>query len=132
MDAVVSLLDNLPHKCTIRRQRTTGGLTDSLGGVRKNTRDEQTGVPCWEQSLSTREIMAYDKQNIVANRKIYFSTNPNITDRHEIIITERNGVAVPESQQEVIDGLLPAGPDASAGLAVLFRVIGGVNSGKVA
>lgn len=85
---------------------------------------EQIRVPCWEQALSTTEVLKYEKRGISVNTKVYFTTDPAVTDRHDIVITKRNGVAVPAASQKILRGLLPAQPDAGAGLGVLYRVIG--------
>lgn len=127
----MSLLQSLPHLCTIRRRKNAGTATsgDAFGGPKNSRVEEQTNVPCWEQPLSANEQLKYDKMGVVANRKIYFTTNPNITDRSEIIITQRHGEDVAEADQVVIDGLIAADPDASAGLGRLFRVMGNVAPG---
>jgi hypothetical protein len=127
----MSLLQSLPHLCTIRRRKNAGTATsgDAYGGPKHSRVEEQTDVPCWEQALSSTEQLKYDKMGVTANRKIYFTTNPNITDRSEIIITQRNGVDIDEADQVVIDGLTAADPDAGAGLGRLFRVMGNVTPG---
>lgn len=64
----------------------------------------------------------FNKKNMDISTKIYFSTDPQLSDRDEIIITKRKGVAVPSAEQVALRCIKTAGPDASAGLGVLFRV----------
>lgn len=74
--------------------------------------------------------MLYAKQGMNITTKVYFTSDPGITDRHEIVITERNGVAVPTASQKTLKSLMAAVPDAGAGLGVLFRVLGSYISGE--
>lgn len=115
----MSLLDNLPHKCTIQRRQQTAS---PLGGNRVTRVVEQTNVACWEQSVNTSEVEKFGKKGMMVTTKIYFTSDPGVTDRHEILITERNGTAV--SSPVRMQVLQPAYPDASAGLGVLYRVMG--------
>jgi hypothetical protein len=113
----MSLLDNFPHRCTIQyRVRTKG----TLGGSSDAPVVEQTDVPCWEQNASHREVTDYEKDGISVTHKTYFVSNPNITRRHEIVMTERDGVSVAEDPKEVRSD---ARPDASAGLGVVWKVM---------
>lgn len=116
-----------PHRATIQRRSRAA---DSLGGSRETRIVEQTNVPCWEQTVNSVEMAEYDKIGVVANRKIYFLEDPGITDRHEIVITRRNGTTVPVANRQIIDGLLPSGPDASVGKGILFKVLGKIQPGQ--
>jgi hypothetical protein len=117
----MSLLDNLPHEASIYLRTRT---SDKLGGNRETRTLVRSGVACWQQSVSTNEVMKYSKSNMSVTTKVYFTENPAVTDRHEIVITKRMGVAVPVAEQTNLQVLQPAVPDASAGLGVLFRVMG--------
>jgi len=116
----MSLLDNLPHRCTIQRlSRTKGGL----GGSRTAPTAEQTDVECWEQAATQADVLDYEKRGMSVTTKVYFAAQPMVTERHQIVITERNGVAVPAASQVAMDVVVEARPDASAGLGVLWKVM---------
>lgn len=114
----MSLLDNLPHECTIQRRIRSN---DGLSGNKRSVTVEQTAVSCWEQQASASEITAYGKRGITITTKVYFTSDPQVTERHQLLITSRNGTAV--ASPDVLDVQSQAIPDASAGLAVLFRVM---------
>jgi len=114
----MSLLDNFPHECTIRRRTIAKG---DLGGGKTSSTVEQTGVSCWVQTASDREVLAYEKMGMSINRKIYFLSDPSVTERHEILVTKKLGVAV--SSPAVLEVRSEALPDASAGLGVVYRVM---------
>ena len=115
----MSLLDNLPHKCKIQRRDQTAS---PLGGNRVTRTVEQENVACWEQTANTSEVEKFGKMGIRVTTKIYFTTDPGVTDRHEILVTERNGVTVASPVR--LQVLQPAYPDASVGLGLLYRVMG--------
>ena len=123
----MSLLDSFPHKCRIQRRRR---INDELAGSREVRITEQTDVECWEQQVSSSAVLKYAKMGMNISTKIYFLEDPGVTDRHEIVITERNGTSVPTAQQVTVQSLTPAIPDASAGLGVLFRVMGSDTPGQ--
>ncbi len=114
----MSLLDSMPHECTIQKLVKSSG---DLGGGRTVPAVEQTGVVCWEQSASASEIANYDKRGIRITRKVYFPVDPGITEQHQILITKRGGVAV--SSPLVLDVRSEVEPGASAGMGILFRVM---------
>lgn len=115
----MSLLDNLPHKCKIqRRKRAAGSL-----GTGSSLVVEQTDVACWVQQAGTSEIKEYERRGMRVNRKIYFNTNPGITEQHELVITELNDVAIPAASQVPLEVRTEPRPDASAGLGVLYKVM---------
>lgn len=123
----MSLLDNLPHECTILRKKTT---RDSVGGSFNATPvTVQTGVACWEQQASSRDMQEFKKRAISADRKIFFNTDPAVNEQNQIIITKRNGVAVPAASQVTLDVMSSPLPDAGAGLGVVFRVMCNTTSG---
>ena len=83
-----SLLDNLPHRCTIRRRVET---VDELGGLVGSITVEQTDVPCWEQAATAKETSDFRQKGMSVDRTIYFKDDPQVTAAHEIIITARSG-----------------------------------------
>ena len=131
----MSLLDavNMPHRCTIARVVRS---VDSVGGNLFGVVIEQTNVPCWQQRAGASEQKLSDKPQITATTTIYFPTNPQVTERHLILITDRNGdetsnlditdVSNPDTLRVVDFG----DPDDSAGLGVLFSVTCSDNSGE--
>lgn len=123
----MSLLDNLPHTCTIRRRTRTKG---TLAGSKSGSTGDQTGVLCWEQKASPREIEEYGKRGIVVSTKIYFAADPGVTEQHQIIVTARRGVAVASAYQFAQDVKVTEAPDGSAGMAVLWKVFCDYHTGK--
>ncbi|MEE9592665.1 MAG: hypothetical protein V3W28_03685 [Thermoplasmata archaeon] len=123
----MSLLDQLPDRCTIRRRsRTKGGLA----GSKTNTADEQTGVECWDQSASASEVSRYNKRGVLVSHKVYFTTDPGVTERHQIVVTSRGGTAVAAASQVPLDVKAIDDPDASAGLGVVFKVMCDYDQGR--
>jgi len=82
--------------------------------------NEQTAVKCWEQPAGTSEVQTYQKKGMQITHTIYFIANPNVTSRHQILVTSKQGVAV--ASPEVFDVMSSESPDASAGLGVVWRV----------
>ena len=128
----MSLLTNMPHVCTIGRQKR---VADTMIGNKYSIVIEQTDVPCWEQKVSAKEIMEYEKRGIDVTTKVYFAENPRLTEQHRILITSRQGIA--ESNLDITDVGNPntldvtavINPDASAGLGALYRVMCTGNTG---
>lgn len=118
----MSILEELPHRCTIRHRINT---IDDLGGNVDSMQVDATNVECWEQTASSNEKMEWQKRGISVTKKVYFTSNPNVTSRHQILVTHRNGDAV--ANPVAYDVLSYADPDASAGLGVVYRVMLGIN-----
>ncbi len=116
--ARISLLDNFPHECTIRKRTRAKG---SLIGSKDSFPATQTAVSCWEQNATHGEILDYEKRGISITRKVYFLTDPGVNARNTIEITKRRGVDV--SSPIRLDVRSKALPDASAGLGVVFKVM---------
>ena len=114
----MSLLDNMPHRATIRRNTRSSG---TLAGSKDTPVVEQTDVRCWAQNAGAAETLDYQRRGMSVNRKIYFPTDPGVTTRHEILITEKGGVAV--AVPLVLEVRTEALPDASAGTGVVFKVM---------
>ena len=81
----------------------------------------QTDVVCWEQNANHNEILDYEKRGMSINRKVYFLTDPGVTVRNQILITERDGVAVANPIE--LEVRTKSNPDASAGLGVVYKVM---------
>lgn len=127
----MALFDNFPHKATIRRRTRTKTGGGDIGGGTGTPVIVSSDVECWEQGVSDREVAEYDKRGMNLMRKIYFLTDPGVTERHEVIITERNGTSVAAASQTPMDVLSAADPDATAGLGIVFRVMCGKNPGAL-
>jgi hypothetical protein len=121
----MSLLDNMPHLCTIRRRKHTKG---GLGGTKATYQTVQTGVACWEQSAGDSRESAMQKKGMAITHKVYFKTNPNVTGRFQILITQRknrDGSITTIGDPLPLDVLSIAVPDMAAGLGVVYRVLCG-------
>ena len=115
---MMSLLEALPHRCTIRHRTRKAG---ALGGAKDAFPSERTDVECWEQQAGANETADYEKRGMSITTKIYFTTDPGLTSRHQILVTERDGATV--SSPVVMDVMSVAAPDVSAGMGLLFRVM---------
>ncbi len=129
----MSLLDQFPDRCTIRRRTRSKG---TLGGGKDGSTDEQTGVQCWEQAANASEVERYNKRGQVVTRKVYFLSDPGVTEKHQIVVTSRtanNGTltAVPISSQVPLDVVAKPEPDASAGKGILFKVMADFDQGRL-
>lgn len=114
----MSLLENLPHTCTIYKVTRN---KDSFGGGRDVSTAVQTGVSCWQQQASDSDQENFGKRGITNAKKIYFASDPGVNESHTISITHFKGVALANPIAfEVISQPLP---DASAGLNVLWKVM---------
>jgi hypothetical protein len=114
----MSLLDNFPHRCTIRRRKFAKG---SLTGKKTTYDNVQTNVLCWEQAAGDTEDNSYQKEGMRITHKVYFLNNPNVTRRYQILVTYRNGATV--SSPIPLDVVSNPMPDATAGLGVVYRVL---------
>ena len=114
----MSLLNNFPHKCTVRRRVHR---KDGYGGKKIVYVNELYNVYCWIQPASDAEDGSFQKEGTRNTYKVYFKTNPGVTSRHQILITYQNGAAVDEPiPMDVVS--LPL-PDCTAGLGVCYRVM---------
>ena len=77
----MTILDSMPHLCTIRVLKPT---KDALGGRKLVPTNVSTGNECWEQAATHEEIVDFEKRGILARRKIYFPTDPSVQENHEI------------------------------------------------
>ena len=123
----MSILSAFPHKCLIRRRIRTKG---PLGGSGDSFLNEQTNVSCWEQAATQKEAFDFEKRGMTLYSKIYFTVNPSVSERHQIIIMERSGTAISSDNQVILDVVTEAMPDASAGLGVVYKVFCVLNTGS--
>jgi len=123
----MSLLDSMPHLCTIQKEVTSAG---SLGGSKLAMTDVTTGVGCWVQTASSSEVDMYAKRGMTINYKVFFSSDPNVTEHNRIKVTHIHGAAV--SSPRSLKVMSVPHPDASAGLGVLYRVMCEELSGEFA
>jgi len=115
----MSLLNSMPHRCTIRLRTRT--VDSTLGGTKVDATDVATNVECWAQQAGAKEIDTYEKRGIQVDRKVYFPTDPNINEQNEILITEMDGL--PVDDPIVLKVRSEVAPDASAGLGVVYRIM---------
>ena len=127
-----SILDNFPHLCSIFRVTPQ---PDGLGGTIYSVVIEQENVSCWEQKLSSSEVLDYEKRGIKVDTKIYFIDDPQVTERHRILITSRFDVPSPNldptdvTNPNIFDVKTTDYPDASAALQVIWKVMCSTKSG---
>ena len=107
----MSLLDNLPHKCSIDRPRH---VNDIYGANREEDALVATGTACWAQNASQNEITEFQKRDKSVTHKVFFIDNPPLRVGDHITITTAEAGML---------GLVlkfQAAADRSAGLGVLF------------
>lgn len=116
----MSLLDNMPHRCTIRILKPT---KDALGGRKLVPTNVSTGNECWEQAATHEEVEEFQKRGILASRKIYFPSDPGVEENHEILITSRDRGVTTISSPQVLKVKSRAEPDCTAGLGAAYKVM---------
>jgi len=85
-------------------------------------------VECWEQAASESESQEYEKLGMAVSSKIFFTSKPNVTRRHQLLMTSRMGVAV--AVPDVLDVVSTRLPDDSAGMGILWAVMCNRNTGE--
>ena len=116
----MSLLDNMPHECTIRILKPT---KDALGGRKLVPTNVSTGNACWEQAMTNDEVLQFEKRGILASRKVYFPTDPGVKENHEILITSRDRGVTTIASPQVLKVKSRSEPDATAGLGKCYKVV---------
>jgi hypothetical protein len=117
----MTLLNNLPHKCTIaRRERAVASGGDGI--PLETTVAVSTNVECWAQQMSASESHEYQKRGMAVNRKVFFADDPGVDAGMTITMTEQNGTGISEANQQVFDVISSPDPDASASLGIVWRV----------
>ena len=106
----MGILDNLPHRATAMiRTRTL----DAYGGAIDSYSIVFADRPCWRQKVSESETQDFQKRGIYVTDKFYFTSDPLLDERHILEVGDKTYEVVTASD-----------PDASAGLGVVYRVIG--------
>lgn len=111
----MSILDVLPHTCTAKIRRT---VNDDYGGSSTSYVTVFSNRECWQQAASQNEINELDKRGIVATDKIYFTENTDLTEKHQLTVT--NTVSGSTVEFDVVSRSVP---DASAGMGVVWKVM---------
>ena len=122
----MSLLDTLPDRCSVLRRTR---VKDELGGSKDGFVVEQTNVECWEQQTGASESAEFERKGISVTSKVYFAEYLQISSRHQIIITSRNGVAIAAADQVPLDVAAVPLPDVSVGRGLLWRAMVGFKEG---
>lgn len=105
----MGILDNFPHLATAKiRVRTK----DSRGGSKDSFTTVFTNRACWRQSAANREIREFEKRGMRVSHKIYFNADPGLDERHTLTIGS-----------QIMEVRSAAGPDASAGLGRVWKVM---------
>lgn len=115
----MSLLDDFPHRCSILLQ-VPG--RDDYGGITNVPTEQSTGVVCWDQPATASEIEEFEKRGILIRRKVYFRTDPSLTEKHIIKITSRDRGTTTISDPPELKVVTKSLPDASAGLGYVYKV----------
>lgn len=109
----MSILDNFPHSAVARTRTRTRG---DLGGSKDSFTAVFVGRACWQQQASNREIREFEKRGIDVTDKIYFLTDPELDERHILVVSGTSGTSTYEVASK-------SDPDASAGLGVVYKVM---------
>lgn len=118
----MSLLENLPHRCTIalrKREKSLEGLGSSVDSFSIVSQD----VSCWEQTRSEKSEVDMQKRSMDDIRKVYFTADLGLDEKYVLIMTSKNGTAIPLASQKILSVVSKAEPDASAGMGILWRVM---------
>lgn len=106
---------NLPHTATIRKSKhvTTETLSTTVTDV-----DVSTGVKCWVQLASQREIFEANKLGREITHKVYFLNNPNLKENYTLEIT-----ASTTTDQGMVGKKMryKSDADGTAGLGVFYK-----------
>ena len=65
---------------------------------------------------------------MTVSSKVFFTSRPNVTRRHQLLITSRLGVAV--ATPDVLDVVSTRLPDDSVGMGILWAVMCNRNTGE--
>jgi hypothetical protein len=105
----MGILDNFPHLATAKiRARTQ----DSIGGSKDTFPVVFQDRACWRQLASDREINEFARRGMSITNKVYFTTDPELDERHILII-----------DGDVFEVRSASKPDASAGKGVVWRTM---------
>jgi len=123
----MSLLDNMPHRCTIKLvTRARGGMI----GSKDTPTTVSTGNKCWSQAASQAEVIDFEKRGMTINRKVYFPSDPQVTEQNEIVITSYDRGLTTITSQIPLEVRTTVAPDASAGMRRLWKVFVEEHTGR--
>lgn len=106
----MSLLNEFPHRCTIRGTRYDVG---EYGASEPTKFVRNTDVECWVQNASTAETVRFDRRLDAVTHRVYFNADPGLLVGDEIYITSG-----PSHVTETLTHRAYA--DRSAGLGLLW------------
>lgn len=118
----MSLLQNLPHLCTIARRRRQA-IEGGAGSAVDVFVSLYTSVQCWAQVQRDWRQNDMQKREIHDPSKVYFSQDYGLDESHVIIITSMNDIDIALSSQKILSVVSNVAPDATAGIGLLWRVI---------
>ena len=104
----MTLLQNLPHRCSANLQSRSQG---TMGGGKNTSTTVFSNWECWRQPAGDSEMEFAAKRGIQISHKVYFTADPELDERHTLVFSdgEYNVVSRPV-------------PDASVGLGVVYKV----------
>jgi len=106
---LLSLLDSLPHTCTVKRRTRT---VDAMGGSKDSWTTVSSSVSCWRQPLSDREMADYMSRGITVDTKFFFASDPSLDETHQLTVGS-----------DVYTVRSVSSPDSGAGLGVVWRMV---------
>lgn len=110
----MDLLDNFPHTATAKRRKRT---KDEFGGSTDSFTTTFTAKKCWMQQAGAREVTEFEKKGISVTHKVYFLTDTALDERDVLYVTDQEGAVTAMEVRSY------SGPDASAGLGVVYKVM---------
>ena len=123
----MTLLDNMPHRCTIRLvTRARGGMI----GSKDTSTEVSTGNECWSQAATQTEVEEFEKRGMKVNRKVYFPSDPGLTEQNEIVMTSYDRGTTTIANQVPLEVRLIVPPDASAGMRRVWKVFAEEHTGR--
>lgn len=115
------LTSDFPDVCDIYKRRVR--RSDSVGGNKKSLETVSTGVLCWVQKVSSSEARDFQQRGINVSKKVYFASDPSLTERNQIVITSLKGSSIVEANREFLDVVSVDYPDASNAFGLLWKVM---------
>jgi hypothetical protein len=112
----MSILENLPHKCSAYLKTCTQG---SMGGGKDALSLVFSDRDCWRQPAGDSEQELALKKGIDITHKVYFVENPSLDNRHVLVFSDGT-----------YDVTSRPFPDATLGLSIVWKVMVNHNSAK--
>ena len=113
----MTLLDELPHRCTIKKSIP---VQDDLAGDLDEPEIVDTDVAVWFQPASDREITIYQRRDQVVTHKAYFRGNPGVRPGYLLFPADGPHVACPFSGSTME---VKSANETTAGLGLLYGVM---------